>query len=102
MNAASIVDYLSPKAKAVWAAVLIFLAQVAVFVGSGGVAAVAAITLGQWIQILIATSVAYGVTYNVPNTGARGSRDPAPTVVIHQSDPVAVEAFRMNADKPLA
>jgi hypothetical protein len=58
---------LSPQAKAIASAVLTFLAQVSVVVGSGGLDVIGALTIGQWISIVLLTATAYGFTYAVPN-----------------------------------
>lgn len=60
-------DKLSPQAKAITAGVLVFLAQLQVVIGQGGIQEVAALTVGQWITIVLATATAYGFTYAVPN-----------------------------------
>lgn len=69
-----IASYFSARAKAVVSAVLVFLAQVLAFIGTGGYEELAALTLGQWIGVAMATAVAWGFTYAVPNA-------PAPDVV---------------------
>lgn len=83
-----IAQYFSARAKAVVAAVLVFLAQVLAFIGTGGYEELANLTLGQWIGIAMATAVALGFTYAVPNTPPVA---PVP-VVIAQGKALAQEA----------
>ena len=58
---------LSPQAKAIASGVLTFLAQLSVVIGAGGIEDLGALTIGQWIQIVLLTATAYGFTYAVPN-----------------------------------
>jgi hypothetical protein len=59
---------LSKQAKAIAAGAALFLVQVQVFVGQGGVDTLRAVTLGQWITVALGVLAGYGVVYNVPNT----------------------------------
>ena len=70
---------LSRQAKAVAAVLVTFLVQVQVYVGQGGVDELKAVTLGQWISVVVFTASAYGIVYSVPNTGVQLPA-PAPAV----------------------
>lgn len=62
---------LSPYAKALSALILAFLVQLGVVIGTGGLPELAALTVGQWIQIVLQTATVSGFTYAVPNVTAK-------------------------------
>lgn len=66
---------LSAQAKAIATGVALFLVQLQVFVGQGGVEALAAVTLGQWISVVLYVLAGYGVVYAVPNGGTSAPVD---------------------------
>jgi hypothetical protein len=82
---------LSAQAKAVATAAALFLVQVQVFIGQGGVDALTAVTLGQWITVVLGVLAGYGVVYNIPNAEAAPPVDdtkggvPGTTMVNHIS-----------------
>jgi hypothetical protein len=67
MRSTDVSGKLSAQAKAIASAVALLLVQVQVYVGQGGVDALLAVTLGQWISVAIAVLAGYGVVYNIPN-----------------------------------
>lgn len=71
-------DYFSPQAKAIVSALMVLLAQVIAFVGTGGWSVLVSLTLGNWLGIAMATLLAWGFTYNIPNAQAA---PPAPPVI---------------------
>ena len=91
-------DYFSPQAKAVVSALMVLLAQIIAFVGTGGWSVLVTLTLGNWLGIAMATLLAWGFTYNVPNTPATV---PVPTVIA-DGIRISEEAETAKHDEPKA
>lgn len=62
-----VTEKLSKQAKAIAGGLVAALMQLQVYVGIGGWDAVGALSVGQWIGVLIAVLASYGIVYNVPN-----------------------------------
>lgn len=94
-------DYFSPQAKAIVSALMVLLAQVIAFVGTGGWSVLVTLTLGNWLGIAMATLLAWGFTYNIPN----GSSTPpiiSQGVALSQAAQADLDAARAALDAETA
>jgi hypothetical protein len=93
---------LSKQAKAIAAGIALFLVQVQVFVGQGGVDVLLGVTLGQWITVALGTLAGYGVVYNIPNAYPVADVPVAAPVAPRAAlAPVVVNVANVPADAPV-